>query len=555
MAGYPPPYPPPGYDPRAQRRFLRDQARAQRDAFRAQRQQMRYQMLGMRRSSILSPILLVAIGVVFLLIESGRVDRSRFWGWYGHWWPMLLVAAGLVALVEWLVDQQVLRDPRQPRYRRSLGGGVFVLILFFVIGGVIAGSVHEFPSGTSMMFPGVHFGSDSFDELFGDKHESDQTLDLAFAPGASLTVVNPRGDVTVSGTSDDNRIHIAVHKQVYASSDSEADAKAQKLVPATSSFGSALSLSIRAIDGARADLVIQVPAAAALTVNANRGDVHVTSIQAAVGVTANRGDIELSAIGGPATAHLNSMGSSLSAHNLEGGIAVQGHAEDITLADVTGPVSISGEYFGTTLLQHINGSIHFHTSRTDFQLARLDGQVEISPDSNLSADQVLGPVVLTTRERNITLDRVAGDIAVTNRNGAINLTAAPALGNITIEDRSGNVKLVVPEKAGYSLQAGTTNGNIESDVPLSASGSDHEKSLSGTVGGGGPTVRITTTNGDISIDKADVQPLPPTAPAPPKITLAPPPAPPNAPHQPKAPAAQKPSATPKPPTPAKTPDQ
>ena len=36
--------PPPGYDPREQRRYFRDQARAQRAAFRAQRDQFRYQM-------------------------------------------------------------------------------------------------------------------------------------------------------------------------------------------------------------------------------------------------------------------------------------------------------------------------------------------------------------------------------------------------------------------------------------------------------------------------------------------------------------------------------
>ncbi len=90
MAGYPPPYPPPGFDPRAQRRFLRDQARAQaraqRDAFRAQREQVRYQMRNMGRGSILGPLLLIAAGVVFLLIQTGRIDHSRFWGWYGRWW-------------------------------------------------------------------------------------------------------------------------------------------------------------------------------------------------------------------------------------------------------------------------------------------------------------------------------------------------------------------------------------------------------------------------------------------------------------------------------------
>src|ERR1019366_4103399 len=95
MAGYPtPPVPPPGYDPREQRRFFREQARAQRALWRAQRDQMRYQMRAMRRRSVLGPILLIAIGVVFLLIETGHLDHSRFWEGDGHWGPLGLVSGG-----------------------------------------------------------------------------------------------------------------------------------------------------------------------------------------------------------------------------------------------------------------------------------------------------------------------------------------------------------------------------------------------------------------------------------------------------------------------------
>ena len=298
---------------------------------------------------------------------------------------------------------------------------------------------------------------------------------------------------------------------------------------------------------------------------------HITSIKAPVTATANHGDIELSAITGPATAHINGGSSSISAHSVDGAISIQGHAEDITLADITGPVSINGEFFGTTHLEHINGAVHFHTSRTDFQLARLDGEVEISPDSNLSADQALGPVVLTTRDRTIRLDRIAGDVAVTNRNGTIDLIAAPTLGNITLEDRNGTIKATMPEHAGFTIQASTTNGSIDSSdffkttsttsatdtraaTPqeivanhLTNSGTENSKNLSGVVGAGGPTVRITTTNGDISLLKADVQPLSPAPPAPPKITLAPPAAP-------KAPATPK-KAAPKHPAAPKPPDQ
>jgi DUF4097 and DUF4098 domain-containing protein YvlB len=537
MASYPPPPPPPpGYDPRDQRRFQRDrfraQMRAQRDAMRAQRDQVRFQMRSLRRGSVLGPILLIAIGVLFLLMETGRLDHQRFWEWYGHWWPMLLVAAGVVLLAEWAFDQFHMRDPQRTPYRRTLGAGVFFLLLILGTMGLIDNNVRGIPSGHSRLFPGWHVDPESFDELFGDKHESDQTLDLAFPSGGSVAVVDPRGDVTIDGTSDDGQVHIAEHKQVYAYSDSDADNKAQQLRPVVASEGTAISIHLAEIEGARTDLVITVPAAAAISVNANRGDIHVASIKAAVTVIANHGDIDLSAITGAATAHINSGGSSLSAHSMGSGIAIEGHAQDVTLSDIAGPATLSGEFFGTARLEHINGAIHFHTSRTDFQVARLDGEAEISPRSDLTAEQAVGPLVLTTSNRNINLDRIAGNIAVTDRYGTIDLTAAPSLGNIDVEDRNGSVKLVLPEHAGFTVQADTSNGDVYTDFPLSTSGSESHKNINGTVGAGGPMVHITTSNGDISVDKGTVLPLPPLPPAPPKLTLAPA-SPAHAPHVPK----------------------
>ena len=289
---------------------------------------------------------------------------------------------------------------------------------------------------------------------------------------------------------------------------------------------------MRPIDGGIADLTITVPAATATRVNADHGNVHVTSIKSPVTVTANHGDIELSAITGPATAHINNGGSSISAHSMGSDINLEGHAQDVTLSEIAGAVSISGEFFGTTHLERIRGAIHLHTSRTDLQIARLDGEVESDPTKDLMVDQAVGPFALTTSNRNISLDRIAGDVAVTDRNGTIELTAAPPLGAITLEDRNGSVKLVLPEHAGFSVQANSTNGNIDTNFPLSIQGSENHKSVNGTVGVGGPLVRITTTYNDISIDKGAVPPLPPLPPAPPKLTLAPA-QPPRAPRVPK----------------------
>ena len=555
-AGTPPPPQPPGWDPWQQRRYMRDQAKAQRAAAKAQAAQWRYQSRAMRRGSILAPLLMITVGVVFLLIETGRIDRVHFWGWYSQWWPLLLVGAGLVVLAEWALDQYSMRDPTRPQYRRTFGGGVSLLIVVFIVTGIVSAHVNN--RRQFGIFPGMHFDSDSLDEVFGDKHESDQTLEAAFPEGSSLTVVNPRGDVTISGTSDDGKLHIALHKQVYAHSDSDAESRSEQLSPQVQqpSFNGAggVTVTMPSLEGARGDLIITVPGTTATTVTANRGDIHIASIKGNVTATANRGDVDLSAITGQVTTHINNGRSSLTAHSIEGGLTIQGHAQDLTLADITGPVTLSGDFFGTTHMARVNGAIRFHTSRADFEMARLDGQTEIQRDSDVSADQVMGPLILTTRNGNVTLDRVAGDVTVTNRNGTIDLTAAPTIGNITLVNRNGSIRATLPQNAGFAVEAVSTDGSVESDFQLTGTQSDDRKSLRGNVGTGGPTVRLTTIHGDISLRKGDIQPIPPVAPAAPRITMTPQAAPAPAAPQPRVPRAPKQPSVPRTPRVPSPPD-
>lgn len=525
MGNYPPPYPPPqpppgppyGGDWRYQRRVMKEQARMQRDMLRAQRDAYRYQMRAGRRSSILGPILIIAIGIIFLLIQTGKISARYFWDWYGHWWPVLLVGAGIIILIEWAFDQYFHSGDTIPR-RRSLGGGVFTLLLVFGLAGLIISGIHH--GGSSKLFSGLNLDQDNMDEFWGDKHESEQVLAQALPAGSTLLIDNPRGDVSVTGTSDDNQVHITVHKEVYTTSDSEAGKKAEQLSPKITSEGNTLSVGIPSVDGGRADLTFTIPPSASTTISANRGDVHVSEVKAPVSVTANHGDVTITAITGPVTSHINNGGSSFSAHSVTGNVSVEGHARDLTFSDIDGPVSADGEFFGTTHVEHIRGNIRFHTSRTDLRLGRLDGEAEISPSSDLSADQVLGPLTLATRNRNISLDRISGDISVTNRNGSVDLTSAQPLGNITVENRNGSVNLTMPEQAGFVVQAETTNGDAENDFDLSVDGGDsNRKTINGTVGKGGPLVRITTSQGDIALKKASVVPIPPVPPTPPAISI------------------------------------
>ena len=524
MAGYPPPYPPPppgtpygppnGRDWKYQRRILRDQARAQRD-------QYRLQMRGMRRGSILGPVLVILVGIVFLLVQTGRLHRDHVWEWYGHWWPLLLVLAGAVLLIEWGIDQVRPQDPQRLYVRRSVGGGVITLLVLLAVVGVIFKGVHD---GRDSFARGFSINPDNIEEFLGNKHESDANLVEALPAGTSLSIDNPRGDVTVTGTSTDNQVHISVHKQVFSRSDSDAEEKAGRLTPQVNNNNHQLSITMPSLNGAITDITMTVPPGAASTIMANHGEVHVDSLKAPVAVTSNHGDVKLSAILGPVTAHVNNNGSSFSAHDITGPLALEGHAQDMTISDINGPVNLTGDFYGTTHLEHITSAVRFHTSRTDFQLARLDGEMEISSDG-ISADQAAGPVVLTTANRNVNLERMSGDLAVTNRNGSIDLTSAPPLGNVTVQNRNGSVNLTLPDHANFVASAETTDGSIENDFSLPRVDHEQKATMNGTVGKGGPLIRITTSQGDVSFKKASIAPLPIRPPMPPM-----PPAPPGHPQ-------------------------
>ncbi len=188
---------------------------------------------------------------------------------------LLLIGAGIIMLLEWGWDQYF--HSGEPIRRRSLGGGVFALMLLFGITGIVFSGIHN--GGFGRHF---NINPDNMDEFLGDKHESDQTLAQAFTDGNTLTIDNPRGDVNVSGTSDDNQIHVEVHKQVYTRSDSDADSKAQQLSPKARTPKARTSKS-RVPPSKAAAPISPSPSLPprAVTVISNRGDVRIAAVKGA----------------------------------------------------------------------------------------------------------------------------------------------------------------------------------------------------------------------------------------------------------------------------------
>ena len=543
MVGYPPPYPPNqpyGYDPKTQARIAREQMkaqlRAQKAAFRAQRDLYRYQtrsaILSNRRSSILTPLIILTVGVVVLLMRLGRIPTGDFGDWYGRWWPVLLVGAGVVLVAEWAFDQMP-RPDGTPHIRRRIGGGAILLLILLALTGA---GVHAYRNNQSFFSNGIVINGDDFSEFFGEKHEMSSTAEAPFPTGSTLEIDNPHGDVTIVGKSGDDKIHITVNKQIYSSSDSDANSKADQFNPRIIQSGSTVRVTLPSLNAATSDLDITVPDYADTSVTANHGDVAISGIHAPVNVTANHGDVELNSIIGAVDTRINNRSSTFAAHQITGDVAVHGHADDMTVTDVSGQTSLEGEFYGDTHFEHLHGPVSFHTSRTQLNLVRLDGELNISPHSDLTGDQIVGPTLLKTRSRNVTFNRITGNVDVANSDGSVDLTGAPPLGDVSVENKNGEVSITVPEHSNFTVDAETKGGEISNDLNLKSVNENNRASVSGTVGHGGPRITVRTTHLDIGIHERDEAPLAP--PAPPAPTLKPPTSP-KPPTQPKPPASPK----------------
>jgi DUF4097 and DUF4098 domain-containing protein YvlB len=519
----------PPYDPRTQWRVYREQQkaawRAQRDAWKAQRYAWKAGYVGSygpRIPSVVGPVLLVAIGVIALLIATGHIAAVDFWTWYAHWWPSLLIVAGLALLGEWALDLR-----RDTPVRRG-GSFIGILILVAIIGMGASGWSNWWGPFRAQ------FGDngDDFFNAFGlPEHDLDaQVTKTAIPANAAIEIQNPRGDISIA-SGEGSSLEVEAHEIAFASSDSEAKKIFDAEAPHVTVTGNAVVVKSDSNSSGRLNLTITVPHSAHVTVNSGRGDVTAAGLGAGITVSSPHGDVHLSDITGSVQVHLTNDKHDFSAHQVTGDITAEGNCNDLTVSDIKGRVTTNGEIFGEAHLESIGGPVDIHTSVTELQLAELTGDLTLNSD-DLRVTEAKGPVHVKTHSKDVDLSEIYGDTKVEDRDGTI--TVAPA-GNYAVDAKNGkgDVELTLPPNASASIDGHTRNGDIVSDYELTISG-DESKTVTGRVGAGSAKIVLSAENGDLRIKKGAgflSKPAAPSAgdvPTPPKA--------PNAPHL-KAPKA------------------
>ncbi len=520
MSSAPPPYTPggtpPPYDPRTQWRIYREQQkaawRAQRDAWKAQQKAMKAGYAGAyapRVPSIVGPIILIVVGIVGLLLYSGRLTPAAFWSWYGRWWPLLLIGAGLALLAEWALDLR-----RATPVRRS-AGFVGILIVLAILG-FAASAWHQW----GPMRAEWGDNNDNFFNMLGlPQRDFDQPVQsIPAPPKAIVNIENPRGDISVSG-GDGPNIDVQAHAIAFATSDEAAKKIFDSEAANVTVSGNTILVKSEGNSSGRVNLTITVPKSAQVTVDSGRGDVILANLGAGATITSRHGDVRLSAIDGSVQAHFSSDRGDFSAHQLNGDLTADGKFNDITCSEIKGKVTLNGEMFGDVHLENIASPIHLHTSITELDIEALPGDMTLDSD-NLRVTQVKGQVRVTTRAKDVSLNQIAGDTYVRNSRGQISIEPAGVF-NIEARNGKGDVEITLPPNASATVDGRTQNGDIVTDFPLTITG-DTSKTVSGRIGAGKAKITLSADIGDLRISKGTESNLVPP--------LPPPPPPPNAPH-------------------------
>jgi DUF4097 and DUF4098 domain-containing protein YvlB len=110
-----------------------------------------------------------------------------------------------------------------------------------------------------------------------------------------------------------------------------------------------------------------------------------------------------------------------------------------------------------------------------------------------------GYVTATTSNARITVEESEGIGELRTSNGPITAEVPAVRGDVTVTSSNGRITLRLAEGLNARVVATTSNGRVSvEDLPLVLEEST-ATSLSGTIGDGGPTITVRTSNGDIEL--------------------------------------------------------
>jgi DUF4097 and DUF4098 domain-containing protein YvlB len=445
------------------------------------------------RRSFTGPLLMIVIGGIFLWRTLH--PETPVFDLLASYWPFLLIAWGLIRLVEVMVWH---RDG----VRGSFSGGEIVLIVLICMVGSGIWTAKE--RGARFVVGGLDWWGQQFDYPLS-----------ATAPAAGMKRIvfeNSRGSVKVVGAADAKDVTINGHKIIRAYARKDADRTNDETPIEIVPQGDRLLVRTnqdRVPNNQRIedDIEVTIPKSMVVESRGSSGDHEVADIDGDVEISTSRSDVRLSRIGGNVRLDV-SRSNLIRATDVQGRVEVQGRGSDIDLENIAGQVTVSGDFNGTQEFKNLAKPLHFEGTRnTELTVQAVPGRVSMT-FGEFEARDIVGPVRLITRSRDIRMDQFTNSLELETQRGDVELNPGKTpLAPIEVRSGAGKIELLLPEKAAFQLEATAQHGDAVNDygTPIVKEEGSHSAVLRGRVGDG-PNIKITSQRGWISVRKEGTLP-------------------------------------------------
>lgn len=157
-----------------------------------------------------------------------------------------------------------------------------------------------------------------------------------------------------------------------------------------------------------------------------------------------------------------------------------------------GPIELSGVRTAGTELRTSNGPVVVNGAPSGDIAA-------VSSNGGIALRGVEGYVTAKTSNGGITVEDCGGVAGLQTSNGPISAEISAVRGDVTVSSSNGGIALRFAEGLNARVVATTSNGRVAvHDLPLRV-GESTGTSVTGSLGDGGPTITVTTSNGGIDL--------------------------------------------------------
>jgi DUF4097 and DUF4098 domain-containing protein YvlB len=198
--------------------------------------------------------------------------------------------------------------------------------------------------------------------------------------------------------------------------------------------------------------------------------------------------VDLRSASGPV--HVEDVTGSLRARTADGRLEVRGADGPVRLRTSGGDVAVT----------EVQGDVEARTQDGSIELGWITGTVDArTGQGNLIARHLDGRVELRADAGEIELRDVRGAVLAKTESGAVYASFLADPSGV-IETQRGSVEVSLPASAKLALDARSGRGRVEVGSLLSVDGVHAEDRVTGTLNGGGDTLRIYTARGSVRVE-------------------------------------------------------